>query len=129
MSKKFAELSRVFDILLSPRGCPWDRKQTHKSLIKYLREETREFIQAVKKNDFAGMKEELGDILLQVMFHAWLAKNEKKFTIDGVLNHLIKKLKRRHPHVFGKTKVRSVKDILLNWNRIKSREKFFSKSK
>jgi len=123
MSKKFAELSRVFDILLSPRGCPWDRKQTHKSLIKYLREETREFIQAVKKNDFAGMKEELGDILLQVMFHAWLAKNEKKFTIDGVLDHLIKKLKRRHPHVFGKTKVKSVRDVVINWDRIKRKEK------
>lgn len=123
MSKKFAELSRVFDILLSPRGCPWDRKQTHKSLIKYLREETREFIQAVKKNDFAGMKEELGDILLQVMFHSQIAQKQKEFTIDEVISNLIEKLKRRHPHVFGKTKVKSVRDVVINWDRIKRKEK------
>lgn len=126
MSRNFDELVKIFEILHSEKGCPWDKKQTHKSLLKYLKEETREFIQAVKANDISGMKEELGDILLQVMFHSQIARKENRFTIDDVINHLIKKLKKRHPHVFGKKKVRSVKDVLLNWEAIKKREKLIS---
>ena len=123
MSKKFNELKMVFEILLSPNGCGWDRKQTHKSLIKYLKEETHEFEKAVKNKDFENMKEELGDILLQVMFHSQLAKKRKKFTIDDVIETLIKKLKRRHPHVFGNRKVKSLKEIIINWNKIKKSER------
>ncbi|MFH0947414.1 MAG: MazG nucleotide pyrophosphohydrolase domain-containing protein [Elusimicrobiota bacterium] len=123
MSKKFDELKKVFEILLSPKGCGWDRKQTHKSLIKYLKEETCEFEKAVKSSNFENMKEELGDILLQVMFHSQLAKKEKKFTIDDVVDTLVEKLKRRHPHVFGNKKVNSVKEIIVNWNKIKEKEK------
>ncbi|MDO8734720.1 MAG: MazG nucleotide pyrophosphohydrolase domain-containing protein [Elusimicrobiota bacterium] len=123
MSKKFDELKRVFEILLSPNGCGWDRKQTHKSLIKYLKEETHEFEKVVKNKNFENMEEELGDILLQVMFHSQIAKKQKKFTIDDVIATLIKKLKRRHPHVFGNRKVKSVKEIIINWNEIKKSEK------
>ncbi|HAM39282.1 MAG TPA: nucleotide pyrophosphohydrolase [Elusimicrobia bacterium] len=126
MSKKFNELVRVFDKLNSPQGCKWDRKQTHKSLLKYLKEETQEFIDAVKNEDVHNMKEELGDILLQVMFHSQIAKKENKFTIDDVIDYLIKKLKRRHPHVFSKTKVKSVKEIITNWHKIKKMEKMKS---
>ncbi|MBN1384208.1 MAG: hypothetical protein JW983_04910 [Elusimicrobia bacterium] len=123
MSKKFDELKKIFDILLSPKGCKWDRKQTHKSLIKYLREETNEFIQAVKSGKPQDMKEELGDILLQIMFHSQLAKKKKIFTIEDVIDTLNKKLKRRHPHVFLDKRVNSVKDIIINWEKIKRREK------
>ena len=124
MSKKFDKLKRVFEILLSPDGCGWDREQTHKSLIKHLKEEILEFEKAVKLENFENMKEELGDILLQVMFHSQLAKKEKKFTIDDVIDNLIKKLKRRHPHVFANKKVKSVNEIIQNWNKIKKQEKY-----
>lgn len=123
MSGKFNELKRVFEILLSPNGCGWDREQTHKSLVKYLKEETLEFEKAVKNENFENMEEELGDILLQVMFHSQIAKKQKKFTIDDVIDTLTKKLKRRHPHVFGNRKVKSVKEIIVNWNKIKKSEK------
>ncbi|MBI5574207.1 MAG: hypothetical protein HY919_06620 [Elusimicrobia bacterium] len=123
MSKKFDELKKVFEILLSPNGCGWDRKQTHKSLIKYLKAETLEFEKAVKNKNFENIKEELGDILLQVMFHSQIAKKQKKFTIDDVIDTLTKKLKRRHPHVFENRKVKSVKEIIVNWNKIKKSEK------
>jgi len=87
--------------LRSPKGCPWDRKQTHQSLLKYLFEEAREFKQSVHKKDYPNMEEELGDILLQVLFHAQIAKEKGRFSIDDVVNTLIRKLTLRHPHVFG----------------------------
>ena len=123
MSKKFDDLKKIFDKLHSPQGCLWDRKQTHETLIKYLKEETGEFIQAVRKGDEENMKEELGDILLQVMFHSQIAKKEGKFDIEDVIDTLAGKLKRRHPHVFANTKVSSVDEILSNWKKIKKSEK------
>ena len=122
MSKKFDELIKIFEILHSNKGCKWDRIQTHKSLIKYLKEETAEFIEEVRLKNFPGMREELGDILLQIMFHCQLAKKEKEFTVEDVIDTLIKKLKRRHPHVFAGKKVKSVKDIIRNWEKIKTTE-------
>jgi tetrapyrrole methylase family protein/MazG family protein len=92
-------------------------------LIPYLKEEAAEFISAVKKNNFHHMKEELGDILLQVMFHSQIASKENKFGIEDVIGELIKKLKRRHPHVFADVKVRSAREIIVNWNKIKKMEK------
>lgn len=120
---KFNELKKVFDALHGPGGCPWDVKQTHESLLKYLREESREFMYAVRSGDYNNMEEELGDVLLQVMFHAQIAKKNKKFDIEDVIDTLIKKLKRRHPHVFGKTKVHSARQVIINWNKIKKAEK------
>ena len=120
---KFNELKRVFERLHGPKGCMWDKEQTHKSLIPYLREESDEFIHALKKGDSSHMKEELGDILLQVMFHSQIASKEEKFDVEDVIECLIKKLKRRHPHIFGKTKVRSVDDIVANWHKIKRAER------
>jgi len=113
----------VFDRLHGPGGCPWDVQQTHESLLKYLREESREFICAVRNNDYSNMQEELGDVLLQVMFHAQIAKKNRKFDIEDVIDTLIRKLKRRHPHVFGKTKVDSARQVIINWNKIKKEEK------
>lgn len=120
---KFIELKKTFATLHGPKGCLWDKKQTHKSLIPYLKEEADEFIQALKSGNYIHMKEELGDILLQVMFHAQIASKTKKFDIEDVIDTLIKKLRRRHPHVFGKVKVKSAKEIILNWHKIKAREK------
>lgn len=120
---KFFELKKLFATLHGPKGCLWDKKQTHKSLIPYLKEEAGEFIQAIKSGNYSHMKEELGDLLLQVMFHAQIASKTKKFDIEDVIDTLIKKLRRRHPHVFGKVKVRSTKEIISNWHKIKAREK------
>jgi len=116
-------LKEIFKILHGPKGCLWDKEQTHKTLIPYLKEEAGEFIDAVKRNHLEHMKEELGDILLQVMFHAQIASKQKRFDIEDVIDYLIKKLKRRHPHVFGKVKVKSAGQIIRNWNRIKAGEK------
>jgi len=122
----FIKLKKVFKALHGPKGCLWDKKQTHFSLLPYLREESGEFISAVKKGDLHNMKEELGDILLQVMFHCELASKEKKFDIEDVIEVLIKKLIRRHPHVFGKVKVNSPEEIVTNWKKIKLLEKKIS---
>ncbi len=119
----FVELKKIFDILHSPKGCLWDKKQTHKSLIPYLKEESAEFIAAIRKGDRQHMKEELGDILIQVMFHSKIAQKEGQFDIEDVIKYLIKKLKRRHPHVFGNVKVKSTREAIRSWNRIKLLEK------
>ncbi|MDD5128814.1 MAG: MazG nucleotide pyrophosphohydrolase domain-containing protein [Candidatus Omnitrophica bacterium] len=120
---KFVELKNIFNILHSRRGCMWDKQQTHKSLVKDLKEEVDEFIAAVNKNNYRNMQEELGDILLHVMFNAQIAKKQKRFDIEEVISGLIGKLKRRHPHVFGKVKVSSTRQIIANWNKIKQKEK------
>ncbi len=120
---KFNELKKVFITLHGPKGCLWDKKQTHKTLIKDLREEVEEFIQAVKRDNSAHMQEELGDILLHVMFNAAIASKNRRFNIEDVIDGLISKIKRRHPHVFGRLKVSSTRQIIANWNRIKKEEK------
>jgi tetrapyrrole methylase family protein/MazG family protein len=120
---KFNQLKKLFDTLHSPKGCLWDKKQTHESIISQLREEVREYIKAVKNKDYKHMQEELGDILLHVMFHSQIAKKNKKFDVEDVIEGLIKKLKRRHPHVFGRLKVKSTHQIIRNWNKIKASER------
>jgi tetrapyrrole methylase family protein/MazG family protein len=125
MSRKtnFLELKKVFRTLHGPRGCLWDKKQTHETILSHLREEVREFIAAVRNKNVPNMKEELGDLLLHVMFNAQIASKDKKFDIEDVIKGLIAKLKRRHPHVFGKVKVKSTRQIRINWNKIKLEEK------
>ena len=116
-------MKKALDKLHGPKGCPWDKKQTHVSISPYLKEEADEFIAEIRAKDFEHMKEELGDLLLQVMFHAKIAAKDGRFDIEDVIETLIKKLKRRHPHVFGKTKVKSIRDVMINWRKIKAREK------
>jgi len=120
---RFTELKKIYDTLHGPRGCMWDKEQTHASLLKDLQEEVDEFVEAVRNRDYPHMKEEVGDILLHVMFQAQIASKSGKFDIEGVIDGLIKKLKRRHPHVFGKQKVGSTKEIIANWHMIKAGEK------
>ncbi len=119
----FIELKEVFERLHGPEGCLWDKKQTHKSLIPHLREEVGEFIAAVRKGNEVHIKEELGDLLLHVMFNAQIAAKAGAFNVEDVISTLIAKLKRRHPHVFGKLKVKSAREITINWNKIKLKEK------
>ena len=100
----------------------WDKEQTYTSLIPHLREEVGEFMATVKRKNYRHMKEELGDILLHVMFYSQIASKENNFDIEDVIDELIKKLKRRHPHVFGSLKVHSSRQIIANWNKIKRKE-------
>lgn len=111
--------------LRAPGGCPWDAKQTHASLLKYIREESREVCDAVKREDWDNLKEELGDVLLQVLFHSELAAERGDFDVNDVLSTLKAKLIRRHPHVFGpkKNPKISLSDLNRQWKEIKAREK------
>jgi MazG family protein len=128
MMKDFDKLVKVMARLRGPGGCPWDRKQTHKSLLKYLREESAEVAQAVRRKDYRNLEEELGDVLLQVLFHADIAREKKRFSIRDVVRGLTKKLIRRHPHVFGKkVKFQTAEQVLAKWNEIKAREKALRK--
>lgn len=120
---KFTELKKVFATLHGPKGCLWDKKQTYASLIPHFREEADELIEAVRGKNHQHMKEELGDILLFVMFYSQIASKGKRFDVEEVIDGLIKKLKRRHPHVFGDVKVSSSRQIIMNWNKIKTLEK------
>lgn len=101
----------------------WDKEQTHASILNDLEEETEEFIKAVRCKDYINMQEELGDLLLHVMFHSQIAAKNRKFDIEDVIDVLIKKLKRRHPHVFSNARVKSTKEIIRNWHAIKKQEK------
>lgn len=123
-SRRFGDLVKIMDLLLGKDGCPWDRRQTHKTLLKYLKEEAGEVALAVRKNDWENLKEELGDVLLQVVFHSALARNAGKFSISDVIGAINAKLVRRHPHVFGGDKLKTPAQVLVFWNRIKKLEKF-----
>ena len=123
-----SELQRlvgVMDRLRSPGGCPWDAEQTHESLVKYLLEESYEFIDSVEAKDREGMREELGDVLLQVYFHSRIAEDHPTdpFSIEDVARSIADKLIRRHPHVFEGLQVSGTEEIIENWEEIKAREK------
>lgn len=119
----YKDLVALMARLRGPQGCPWDRKQTHKSLLKYLREESREVADAINKGDPDHICEELGDLLLQILFHAQIAAEKRRFTMDDVVDGLAKKLVRRHPHVFGGLKLKTAADVVARWDEIKKREK------
>ena len=125
MSSELIRLREVMDKLRSPGGCPWDAEQDHSSLLKYLLEESYEFIESVENNDRAAMQEELGDLLLQVYFHSRMAEEDAKqpFNIEDVAKSVADKLIRRHPHVFAGEIVDSSADVLENWEKQKASEK------
>ena len=125
MSSELLRLAEVMDRLRSPGGCPWDAEQTHKSLIKYLLEESYEFVDSIDEDDRQAMKEELGDILLQVYFHSRIAQEHPTdpFNIEDVARGISDKLIRRHPHVFADVKINSNDELLANWEKLKAEEK------
>ncbi|MBD3420372.1 MAG: nucleoside triphosphate pyrophosphohydrolase [Chitinivibrionales bacterium] len=120
------ELDRFIDIvatLRGPNGCPWDKEQTNKSILSCLLDEAYEYFEAVEENDKHKMQEELGDILLQVVLHSQIAKDEGRFDIEDVAREINEKLIRRHPHVFGDTTVAGSGEVIKNWEEIKRGEK------
>lgn len=129
MSKKhspagtFTELVKIMGTLRGADGCPWDKHQSHSSLIKYLFSEAKEVKQAIRKKDWKNLEEELGDVLLQVVFHSQLAKEKGLFDISDVIIGINQKLVRRHPHVFGGKKLTNPRDVIVQWEEIKRLEK------
>jgi uncharacterized protein YabN with tetrapyrrole methylase and pyrophosphatase domain len=122
-----ADLIKVMAKLRSPTGCPWDREQSHLTLRRHAIEEVYELIDAIEARDDIEMAEELGDLLLQVVFHCQLAHERGAFDFEKVTRHLVDKLVRRHPHVFGQTKVKNVDEVWANWEKIKKAEKHGTK--
>ena len=118
----FESLVEVIATLRSENGCPWDREQTHKSLKATLIEETYETVEAIDSEDPSKLREELGDLLLNVMLQAQIATENQDFTIYDVIETLTEKLIRRHPHVFGNVEVDNAEDVVNNWEKIKSQE-------
>ncbi|NGX37445.1 MAG: Nucleoside triphosphate pyrophosphohydrolase [Chlamydiae bacterium] len=126
--KSFEQLIEVAEILNSPGGCPWDLIQTFQSLRPYILEEAHEALEAVDRNEDEEIIEELGDLLYTVIFYAMVAKREKRFSLENILEALKAKLIRRHPHVFADTKVDSVEDVIRTWDNVKKEEKKDRKS-
>ena len=123
------ELYHIIELLRSPEGCPWDRVQTHETLIKPMIEEAYEAVDAIKKNSTEKLCEELGDVLLQVIFHSILAKEEGKFEFEDVTDRCARKMLFRHTHVFGNVEVDNASEALDNWESRKLTEKGFSSLK
>ena len=120
---RFGELVQIMARLRGENGCPWDREQTHASIKPYLLEETYEVLESIDENDPAKLEEELGDLALQVVFHAQMADEAGLFTIADVLRGINEKLRRRHPHIFGDVKADTAQEVLFNWEQIKKLER------
>lgn len=123
MSEQLNKLEQVVEDLRGEDGCPWDKRQTHHSLKPYLIEEAFEVIQALEDENDKAFMEELGDVLLHIVFHAKLAEERGSFTLDEVIEQLINKIVARHPHVFGEEEVEGADEVLQNWEKIKMEEK------
>lgn len=131
MEKKYKNLEELIDVvakLRAPDGCPWDREQTHTSLRPNMLEEAYEAVDAIDEKDMAHLREELGDVLLQVLLHSQIASESNEFTLDDVAKELKEKLIHRHPHVFGTAKINNADDVLKTWDKLKSEEKTERKS-
>jgi len=120
---RFGELVQIMARLRGENGCPWDREQTHASIKPYLLEETYEVLESIDENDPVKLEEELGDLALQVVFHAQMADEAGLFTIADVLRGINEKLRRRHPHIFGDVKADTAQEVLFNWEQIKKLER------
>ncbi len=123
MKPPIERLQEIMAALRAPNGCPWDREQTHETIKPQLIEECYEALEAIDQKDMKGLREELGDVLLHVVFHSQLAKEDGDFTFDDVATTVSDKLVRRHPHVFGNVEAKDTETVLKNWNEIKKLEK------
>lgn len=131
MDKKYKNLEELIEVvakLRTPDGCPWDREQTHASLRPNMLEEAYEAVDAIDDNDIPHLREELGDVLLQVLLHSQIASEAHEFTLDDVAKELKEKLIHRHPHVFGTAKIDNAEEVLKTWDKLKSEEKTERKS-
>lgn len=123
MSHGFDEFVELIAVLRGPDGCPWDREQTHRSIAKNMVEEAYEAVHAIESDNVAEIREELGDVLLQVVLHAQIAADDGQFTIDDVVEGITAKIIRRHPHVFGEDEAMSATEGLAKWDAIKAEER------
>ncbi len=121
--ERLLDLLKVMARLRGPGGCPWDAEQTHQTLARHLLEETHELLQAIDAEDDDAIRDELGDLLLQVVFHAQMAADDGRWDVDDVAEGLTKKLIYRHPHVFGEVNVSGADEVLVNWEKLKAAEK------
>lgn len=121
--REFASLLKVVEFLRGPNGCPWDKEQTHQTLTRYAIEEAFELSEAIDSGDDKEIQSELGDVLLQVVLHSEIARQEKRFDIADVIQGIAEKMVRRHPHVFGEEKAKDSAEVLHNWAEIKAKEK------
>jgi tetrapyrrole methylase family protein / MazG family protein len=122
-SPAFEKLVELMAMLRGPEGCPWDRKQTAESLKPFLIEECFEVVDALEEKDPGKVKEELGDLLFQIIFHARVAEEKGEFTMEDVISAIVEKMTRRHPHVFGDEKLTTDREVLAHWEAIKKKEK------
>jgi MazG family protein len=125
---RLLELIRVQARLRGPGGCPWDAEQTHQTLARHLLEETHELLEAIDAGDSDAIRDELGDLLLQVTFHAQIASDDGRWDVDDVAQGLVEKLIHRHPHVFGEVEVSGSDEVLVNWEKLKAEEEGRSSS-
>lgn len=123
MPERFTELVKIMERLRGGDGCPWDKEQTPESLKPFLIEEAYEVLEALDEKDSDQLKEELGDLLYQILFHAQIAKERGEFDINDILEASVEKMTRRHPHVFGDKKARDSKEVLAHWEEMKRKEK------
>ena len=123
MSDQITRLQDIIVTLRGPNGCPWDQAQTFETMTQYIREESEELISAIESQNIESIKNELGDVLLHVIMLSQMAEEKKWFQLNDVAESSINKMIRRHPHVFGDTKVNSIEDVLKNWEKIKQAEK------
>lgn len=122
IGKDFERLVEIMATLRGPNGCPWDKEQTFKDINPYMLEEVHEVMESIDNNDMDGLKEELGDLLLHIVFHAQMASEENFFTIKDVINGICDKLVYRHPHVFGDRDVKDADDVIIKWEKLKKDE-------
>jgi tetrapyrrole methylase family protein/MazG family protein len=125
----FESFAEIVSHLRAPNGCPWDREQTHETLRKHLLEESYEAISAIDSGDFVDMREEFGDLLLQIVLQSQIANEEEQFNINQVIHGIHTKIVRRHPHVFGDLKLEGVDGVLANWEKLKAKERSEKKEK
>jgi tetrapyrrole methylase family protein/MazG family protein len=120
--RRLLDLVKLMARLRGPGGCPWDREQTHETLARHLLEESHELLEAIDAGDSDAIRDELGDLLLQVVFHAQMASEDGRWDVDDVARRLVEKLVHRHPHVFGDVEVSGADEVLTNWERLKAEE-------
>ena len=121
--REIKQLTRIMARLRGPKGCPWDRQQTHRTLRPMILEEVYELLEAIDQGDDHALREELGDVLLHIIFHAQLASERRAFDLRAVAKELAKKLVQRHPHVFGRERLKNPAQVLKRWHQLKQQEK------
>ncbi|MFH1126336.1 MAG: MazG nucleotide pyrophosphohydrolase domain-containing protein [Candidatus Altiarchaeota archaeon] len=123
MKSDFKELVRLMEFMRSEKGCPWDREQNLKDFLVHLKNESDEVLDAIRREDYDNLEEELGDLLWNIVFISQMAKEQGKFDINDVIKDIRRKIVRRHPHVFGKAKAKTSEEVVKQYKKVKEKEK------